>query len=166
MPRALCLKLLASRSRLRLGVILFVILNGCGAPENNSEYCQFEVTSKAVTVLSARKAVTLSGELPPKCDILTRENSGKLTVQLRLVGPKDEDITLNQVQAGSRSKSFNPAASNLKAGSLDASFSSQAEPGWAIPWTDSPDSFIVAVLAPLDAPDTELPQRASVRLSL
>jgi hypothetical protein len=141
-------------------------LGSCGGPENNSEYCQLELTNQLVTVQSAQKFVTLSGDLPTNCETLTRENSGKLIVQVRLVGPKDEDIALNQVQAGSRTKSFDPVASNLKAGSLDASFTSQAEPGWAIPWKDTPNSITVAVLAPLEAKDTELPQRASVRLSL
>lgn len=147
-------------------VSICLALSSCGGPENNSEYCQLELTNKLVTVQSAQKFVTLSGDLPSNCETLTRENNGKLIVQVRLVGPKDEDITLNQVQAGSRTKSFDPVASNLKAGSLDASFTSQAEPGWAIPWKDSPNSITVAVLAPLDAQDAELPQRASVRLSL
>lgn len=141
-------------------------LSACGAPTNDKELCSFGVESESVDTQSANKLVSLRGDLPPECQTLTRENQGKLIVQIRVTGPRNQDIVLQSVKAGGRSKSFDPVGNNLKAGSLDSLFSSQSEPDWSVPWADSPSRFEVALLAPLSATDSDLPQRATVRLSL
>ena len=139
----------------------------CGVgPTNTAENCQFEVFTANVATLASRKRVELSGNMPPSCETLTRENTGKLVVAVRLVGEENEDIRLAAVQAGNRSKQFDPDLANLKVGSLDAAFSSTSEPSWAVPWADAPDVFEVALLAPLATTDENLPRKASIKLSL
>jgi hypothetical protein len=147
-------------------IFALAVLAGCGSPVNDTELCSFEVRTEGITTQAASKVINLRGEMPSTCNALTRENEGKIVVQVRLTGPQDEDISLARVQAGTRSKSFDPVSSNLRAGSVDASFSSQSEPDWAVPWSDAPSRFEVAVLAPLDASDDLVPQKATVRLSL
>jgi hypothetical protein len=148
-----------------LGLVLFC-LAACGSPTNDSEVCSFEVVSEGVATQSASKLVSLVGTMPAQCATLTTENSGRLTVQISLAGPKDPNIVLQSAEAGDRSKSFDPVGNNLRAGSLDTRFSSQTEPAWAVPWADSPSRFNVALAAPLSASDESLPSRATVRLVL
>lgn len=142
-------------------------LSSCGvSPSNTSESCQFDVFTKNIETMAAQKRVELGGTIPQSCGTLTRENSGKLVVAVRLVGEEDETVRLAAVQAGDRTKDFDPVAANLKVGSIDAVFSSASEPSWAVPWADSPDTFEVALLAPIERSNDKLPRKASVKLSL
>lgn len=149
-----------------VGTLAPLALLTCGSPTNDAELCTFDVKTQAVATQAASKLVSMSADLPSSCQTLTRDNSGKLIVEVTVSGPKDEGIVLQSVQAGDRDKSFDPVANNLKAGRLDTQFSSQSEPEWTVPWSDSPQRFVVALLAPLNAPEAALPQKATVRLSL
>jgi hypothetical protein len=145
---------------------LALVCQSCGGTNNDAEYCLFDVTSSGVTTESTRTIIELQGELPPSCETLTRENVGKLVVEIRLSGDASPSTGLAEVEAGSRRKDFNPEVANLRAGSLDAQFSSQSEPDWSVPWEDRPETFKVALSAPLGTISSAAPQRATVRLSL
>lgn len=145
---------------------LLFVCSSCGGTTNDSEACSFDVTSSEVITESTRTVIELEGDLPPTCETLTRENSGKLVVEIRLAGEENSAIGLAEVEAGSRRKEFNPQQASLRAGSLDAQFSSQSEPAWSVPWADRPDFFKVAISAPLGTSSSDAPQRATVRLSL
>lgn len=149
-----------------VSLALIFVCSSCGGTKNDAEACLFDATLSDVITESTRTVINLEGNLPPACETLTRENSGKLVIEIRMAGAENSAIGLAEVEAGKRRKEFNPQQASLRAGSLDAQFSSQSEPEWSVPWTDRPDVFKVAISAPLGTRTTDAPQRATVRLSL
>ncbi len=158
----------AKQAQFRRGVAgaALLALAACGGPLNNAENCSFDVFTSSVDTQSTRKLIQLQGEMPAACETLTRENSGKLVVEVRVVGQENEDVALAGVQAGVRRKDFDTQATSLKVGSVDARFSSSSEPTWQVPWADAPELFQVALSAPLDVNTDSVPQAAQVKLSL
>lgn len=145
---------------------LLLTLSACGGAQNSSELCSFDVFQNSTETQSTRTLVELQGPLPEACQTLTRENTGKLVVDVRVEGDPNPGVALAEVKSGNRTREFDESVTNLGAGSVDARFSSLIEPDWQVPWEDRPSSFTVALSAPLGSTASNLPNRARVTLSL
>jgi hypothetical protein len=139
--------LLARKKAVALGSAAFLVVASCGKEETKSESCILSYAKVSSGSASEEKTqITYRASMSNECKDVFSKNSGRAKVTLDITSKGAEGMYVEKLTIGERSFDFGSKYSLANA-TLSSSFTSDTLATWKFPWSDSPGSGSVTIIA-------------------